>query len=125
MKRIPHAAIPRLCLLLALALVLGGLALAEAMSAGLPAVGRKSCAAVNELIVNGKTGFLVEEGAESFAQSLECLMSDQPLRMKMGHAAHESVKAYAPEKIWDEWESIIREVLISPHMNGNIRRIPK
>ena len=29
MKRIPHAAIPRLCLLLALALVLGGLALAE------------------------------------------------------------------------------------------------
>lgn len=35
-----------------------GLSLAEAMSMGLPAVGYKSCSAVNELIVDGKNGFV-------------------------------------------------------------------
>lgn len=88
-----------------------GLALAEAMSAGLPAVGRKSCAAVNELIEDGVTGFLAEEGAENFAKALECLMLDQPLRVRMGRAAHEAVKAYQPEKVWDMWGKLIREVL--------------
>ena len=88
-----------------------GLALAEAMSAGLPAVGRKSCAAVNELIEDGITGILAEEGAENFAKALERLMLDQPLRVRMGHAAHEAVKVYQPEKVWDMWEKVIREVI--------------
>ena len=38
-----------------------GLSLAEAMSMGLPAVGYKSCSAVNELIVDGKNGFCVKK----------------------------------------------------------------
>lgn len=37
-----------------------GLALTEAMSAGLPAVGCKSCPAVNELIKDGENGFYVK-----------------------------------------------------------------
>ena len=88
-----------------------GLALAEAMSAGLPAVGRKSCAAVNELIRDGETGILAEEGAESFARALERLMSNASLRIAMGAAAHEAAKEFAPEKIWDAWEAVILEVL--------------
>ena len=88
-----------------------GLALAEAMSAGLPAVGRKSCAAVNELIEDGITGFLTEEGEENFAKALERLMLDQPLRISMGRAAHEAAKAYQPEKVWDMWENVILDVI--------------
>ena len=88
-----------------------GLALAEAMSAGLPSVGRKTCAAVNELIRDGETGLLAEEGAASFAEALERLMSDTPLRIAMGCAAHEAAKTYAPEKIWDAWETVIRVVI--------------
>ena len=41
-----------------------GLALGEAMSMGLPAVGYKSCSAVNELIKDGENGYLCDDGAE-------------------------------------------------------------
>ena len=87
-----------------------GLALTEAMSAGLPAVGCKSCPAVNELIKDGENGFLCEEGVDAFAQALEKLMSDEKLRKKMGKAAKEDMKQYAPDKIWDMWEKLIEQV---------------
>ncbi|MBO6236682.1 MAG: glycosyltransferase [Schwartzia sp.] len=86
------------------------LALTEAMSVGLPAVGRKSCISVNELIKDCETGLLVEEGAERFAAALNQLMSDGELRARIGRAAHEAVKAYQPKKVWDMWENVIREV---------------
>ena len=87
-----------------------GLALTEAMSAGLPAVGCKSCPAVNELIKDGENGFLCENGVDAFAQALEKLMSDEELREKMGQAAKEDMKQYAPDKIWDMWEKLIEQV---------------
>ena len=86
------------------------LALTEAMSAGLPAVGCKSCPAVNELIKDGENGFLCENGVDAFAQALEKLMSDEELREKMGKAAKEDMKQYAPDKIWDMWEKLIEQV---------------
>ncbi len=88
-----------------------GLSLAEAMSMGLPAVGYKSCSAVNELIVDGKNGFLCEEGMDDFANKLARLMSDKQLRIKMGKSAHEMMKEYAPDKIWDQWEMLMRKVI--------------
>lgn len=95
-----------------------GLSLAEAMSAGLPAVGFRACTAVNELLEDGTTGFLADEGAESFAAALERLMFDGALRVKIGRAAHEAVKVYQPEKVWDMWEKVIcdviREKTVSP-----------
>lgn len=88
-----------------------GLSLAEAMSMGLPAVGYKSCSAVNELIVNGKNGFLCEDGADALAEKLAVLMSDRQLRVKMGQAAHASMQQYAPEKIWDKWENLMADIV--------------
>ena len=92
-----------------------GLALTEAMSAGLPAVGCKSCPAVNELIKDGENGFLCENGVDAFAQALEKLMSDEELREKMGKAAKEDMKQYAPDKIWDMWEKLIEKILNEKH----------
>lgn len=82
----------------------------EAMSDGLPAIGYKNCPAVNELIKDGENGFLCEKGVDAFAQALEKLMSDEELREKMGKAAKEDMKHYAPEKIWDMWEKLIEQV---------------
>jgi len=87
-----------------------GLSLAEAMSAGLPAIGYKSCVAVNELIQDGYNGFLVDDGVEPVAQAMEKLMQDKNLRVTMGQHAHESMKKYAPEKIWDQWEKLLEDV---------------
>lgn len=86
------------------------LALTEAMSAGLPAIGYKNCPAVNELIKDGENVFLCEECVDAFAQALEKLMSDEELREKMGQAAKEDMKQYAPDKIWDMWEKLIEQV---------------
>ena len=87
------------------------LALIEAMAAGLPAVGYKSCPSVNELIIDGYNGFLCEDGINDFAEKLQILMSDLELRKKMGNNARETMKKFAPEKIWNQWELLINKVI--------------
>lgn len=88
------------------------LALGEGMSAGLPAIGYKNCPSVNEVIVDGKNGLLCDDGAQPFAEALDKLMSDRELRVQMGKAAKEAMAAYAPEKIWDQWEELIEKVVL-------------
>ena len=85
-----------------------GLALTEAMSCGLPAIGYKSCGAVNEIIEDGKNGYLVEDGVEPLAEAMRKLMGNQKLRVQMGQDAHESMKKFAPEKVWDTWENLLK-----------------
>ena len=87
------------------------LAMTEAMSAGLPVVAYRSCPAVNELVRDGETGLLVDDGVEALAEGLKKLMEDQELRERMGRAAHESMKEFAPEKIWDQWEALMQDVI--------------
>lgn len=89
-----------------------GMALAEGMSVGLPAVGFKNCSAVNELIKDGKTGILCDDGADSLASALDKLMGNQQLRIEMGAAAKADMAEYAPQKIWDKWESLLKELII-------------
>ena len=84
-----------------------GMALAEGMSVGLPAIGYNSCPAVNELIENGKTGVLCEDGVEPLAAAMEQLMGNRALRVQMGKAAKEAMAQYAPEKVWDQWEELM------------------
>ena len=84
-----------------------GLALTEAMAMGIPAIGYRSCSAVNELIQHGENGLLCEDGIDDFATKLELLITNQELRIQMGAKAHEDMKEYAPNKIWDMWEKLI------------------
>ena len=86
-----------------------GLSLAEGMNAGLPAVGFASCPGVNELIADGKNGFLAEDGIEAFADKLKVLMNDEGLRVKMGLAARRSVQKYAPSFIWKSWDALLKQ----------------
>ena len=84
-----------------------GLALAEGMSAGLPAVGFRTCPGVNELIKDGESGYLCEDNLDAFTYALDKLMGDKDLRIKMGQTAKESMKQFAPQKNWDKWECLI------------------
>lgn len=86
------------------------LALGEAMSAGLPAVGFKSCPGVNDIIQNGKNGILCDDGIDAFAQALDNIMSDKNLRIKIGETAKESMKEFAPQNIWDKWEYLLKNL---------------
>ena len=88
-----------------------GLAPAEAMSKGLPVIAYRSCAAVNELVRDGVTGLLCEDGVEPLAAAMKKLMSDRALRVQMGGAARESMRQYAPDRIWSAWENLINEAV--------------
>ena len=86
------------------------LAYTEAMSMGLPLVGYKSCVSVSELIEDGVNGLLAADGAEALAEKMAVLMRDRDLRVRMGRAARESMRVYAPEVIWERWEDLMQEV---------------
>ena len=86
-----------------------GLALAEAMCCGIPAVGYRSCPAVNELIQSGETGLLVEEGASALAEGLKKLMESPVLRERFGKNAQMAAEMYRSEIVWGKWEEKIGE----------------
>lgn len=88
-----------------------GMALGEAMSMGLPAIGYKNCSAVNELIENGKNGYLCEDGTEDLANKMALLMKQQDMRVQFGATARASMKKYTPEAIWNQWETLLKNTL--------------
>ena len=49
---------------------------------------------------------------DALAEGLKKLMEDQELREHMGRAAHESMKEFAPEKIWDQWETLMKDTIM-------------
>ena len=85
------------------------LALSEALSCGIPAIGYRSCPAVNELIQSGETGLLVEEGASALAEGLKKLMESPVLRERFGKNAQMVAEMYRPEIVWGKWEEKIGE----------------
>ena len=89
------------------------LALTEGMSMGLPAIGFKNCPGTNELIKDGVTGCLCDDGVENFSNALEKLISNKELRVKMGKAATQDMKQYETQSHWDKWEEIIRKVVFN------------
>ena len=86
-----------------------GLTLADAMAMGVPAVGFKSAKAVNELIIDGKSGFLADD-IDDFAEKLKMLMLDKELRIKMGKNARQDIKRFASDSVIDKWEEVINSV---------------
>jgi len=85
------------------------LALADGMAAGIPAIGFADAHSVNELIIDGYNGFLVND-AEEFALKLKELMENKTLRAEMGKNAVESVKQYAPEIVNQKWYDLLDEI---------------
>ena len=84
--------------------------LAEALAAGLPAVGFKSAGGVNELIKDGDNGFLATD-VDDFAEKLKLLMTDENLRRSMGRKAKQSMAAFAPAVVWKQWDALIDETV--------------
>lgn len=88
-----------------------GLALTEAMSMGLPAVGCLNAPGVNSMVRHGKNGLLCNDTPSDIADKLAMLMADRDLRLRYGKQARNDMRQYAPEKIWDEWETLLNDIL--------------
>lgn len=82
------------------------LSLSEAMAAGLPAVGLKTCFGVRDLIKQGETGFLINEDPEYIIKALTVLMKNQEMRERMGCAGRDLSGQYDPENIWNQWNNL-------------------
>ena len=87
------------------------LALLEAMGVGLPSVGFRSAPSVNELIRDGENGLLAEDGAAGFAAALRRLMESNELRRQLGENARAFAARYVPERVWDQWETLLKRII--------------
>lgn len=87
-----------------------GLGLADGMAMGLPSIGFDYAPSVNSLIKDGQNGFLVSN-LDEFTEKLDLLMSDKPLRIKLGNQAAEDMKQFSPELIIKQWDQLIAETV--------------
>jgi glycosyltransferase involved in cell wall biosynthesis len=86
-------------------------ALAEGLAAGLPAVGHRGVSGVEDLIIDGKTGVLVEleRGTAALAAALSALMRDARRRRELGEAAQKHVAQWDPRRVLALWEDVLME----------------
>ena len=92
-----------------------GLATAEALAAGLPAVGFADCPGTNEIIRDGVNGLLVQgpDRAEALAVGLSRLMGEPALLAELSSRAPQSVAEYEAEGIVMRWEELLQSVASS------------
>lgn len=88
-----------------------GMALAEAMICGCACIGFRQASGVNELITNNLTGRLVDETPAAFAAAIDELAFNPEQRQRFADAAEHAIKAYyAPDTIWQAWESLLQSL---------------
>ncbi|MAR01133.1 MAG: hypothetical protein CMI00_11450 [Oceanospirillaceae bacterium] len=83
-----------------------GIALAEAMSYGIPSIAYADCNGPNELIRNGQNGLLVNDTTE-LATEILTLIEDEAKRIKMSKDALSKAKKYDKNKVFRQWETLV------------------
>lgn len=88
-------------------------ALAEALSCGLPAIGHTRVSGVEDMIVPGRTGLLIDaaEGVPCLAGAMDRLMRDDAGRAAMGEAGRAHMRQWAPDIVLGAWEDLIEETV--------------
>jgi glycosyltransferase involved in cell wall biosynthesis len=93
-----------------------GMVTLEAQRHALPVVGFAACNGVNEIIVNGKNGLLAEAmSVPALTAALRQLMGDSTLRRRLGEKGQAMLKRYAAEKVYDQWEKLLRDTASFKH----------
>jgi glycosyltransferase involved in cell wall biosynthesis len=97
-----------------------GLSVAEALALAMPVVAFSDCAGVNEFVVDGKNGLMVDRagGAPALAAALSRLIGDEALRRRLGESGPESVARFTEERYAQGWVDLIEE-LTEPQTAAN------
>lgn len=86
-------------------------AMIEAMCVGTPVISTR-VSGTDELIKDGDNGLLVDIGDEqSLAMAMDRLLGDKNLREKLSKKGCESASLFKTEKIVDEWDGLIKEIV--------------
>jgi len=84
-------------------------ALCEAMAAGLPVISFACRVGPSTIITNEVDGILVPANdVDALAASLDRLMSDEPLRRRLGEQARSIVDRFSLPTVAAQWEALIR-----------------
>lgn len=86
----------------------------EAFACGVPVIafkpdGKNIITASDEIIENGKTGFLVKDEKE-MAEKIDLLLKDDELRKKMGKAARKEAEKYSWEKTAKKILDVVKSI---------------
>lgn len=88
-----------------------GLVLTEAHSFGIPTVAFNCKCGPSDIIQDGITGFLVEDGdIAQFAEKVITLINDETLRKQMGAAAYRHSERFSEERVMAQWVELFNEV---------------
>jgi glycosyltransferase involved in cell wall biosynthesis len=83
------------------------LVLLEAMSNGLPCIAFDCDTGPRHIIVNDRTGLLVEkENVEKMASAALSLLNDRPKLEAMGKQALQEVRSYYPDRVYELWKQL-------------------
>ena len=88
-----------------------GMALAEGLACGCPAIGFRYAPAVNEIVVDQKNGLLADD-LDGLVQGMEKMMSDDDFRFRCSLAAPESVRRWRYETIRIGWNALLNKVRV-------------
>jgi len=88
------------------------LVLIEAKVSGLPIVSFDIISGPNEIICNGKDGFLVDfPNTNDMANKINLLIENETLRKEFGFSArHDALNRFSPDKIYKIWENFLAEL---------------
>lgn len=88
-----------------------GMVLLEAQTAGLPTVSFNCKCGPKDIIINGVTGFLVEENdIKELSNKLLTLMHDNDLRIAMGNSAFNASSRFSQEAIMQQWMDLFETI---------------
>lgn len=86
--------------------------LLEANALGLPSVCYDFTCGPKDVVSDGVNGYIVSEGdIETFAQKLDVLMKDAPLRKTMGKNAYDMSRRFSADVIMKQWVSLFGELI--------------
>lgn len=85
-----------------------GIVLIEAMSHGIPCIAYDSAEGAQEIIEDGKNGFLISNrNEEKMLEKIEYLISNSEERIKMGKEAKKTTLLYTSEIVEKQWFNLI------------------
>jgi glycosyltransferase involved in cell wall biosynthesis len=91
----------------------------EAQSHALPVIGFAQCSGVNEIIIHGENGILMEEmEPQALAAGLRTLMKSASLRRRMGEQGQKLLARYEAGAVYDQWEALLHRTSMA---KGNTR----